>query len=60
MHLNTLYLNICFTEENTNLLQTVQIPGYDPCSAYYVDAYLNDPEVQKALHARTIKWAGCT
>ncbi|KAG2635506.1 hypothetical protein PVAP13_2NG360200 [Panicum virgatum] len=36
------------------------LPGYDPCSDYYTYAYLNDPAVQNAFHARMTNWSGCT
>ncbi|XP_020202864.1 serine carboxypeptidase-like 34 [Cajanus cajan] len=38
--------------------------GYDPCSSDYTEAYLNTPEVQKALHANVTKisypWSQCS
>ncbi|KAL6514587.1 hypothetical protein OROGR_020166 [Orobanche gracilis] len=38
--------------------------GFDPCSDEYVNAYLNTPKVQKALHANVTgtpePWAGCS
>ncbi|PWA64843.1 peptidase S10, serine carboxypeptidase, Alpha/Beta hydrolase fold protein [Artemisia annua] len=38
--------------------------GYDPCQSSYTDAYLNNPKVQKALHANTTKipyaWTHCS
>ncbi|KAL3830048.1 hypothetical protein ACJIZ3_018850 [Penstemon smallii] len=34
--------------------------GYDPCSDQYVNAYLNKPEVQKALHANIGPWEVCS
>ncbi|KAM0881647.1 hypothetical protein ACQ4PT_032809 [Festuca glaucescens] len=55
-----IYGPVCIDAPDGTYYPSRYIPGYDPCSGYYVDAYLNDPEVQKALHARTIKWAGCT
>ncbi|KAJ7960385.1 Carboxypeptidase [Quillaja saponaria] len=33
--------------------------NFDPCSEYYVDAYLNTAEVQIALHANHIIWSSC-
>lgn len=37
---------------------------YEPCSDYYVYAYLNRPEVQEALHANVTKlkhdWQPCS
>ncbi|KAK6159367.1 hypothetical protein DH2020_006681 [Rehmannia glutinosa] len=39
------------------------LSSYDPCSDYYVYAYLNTPEVQKALHANVTgtpgPWDSC-
>lgn len=41
----------------------LQIKKMDPCSDYYVYAYLNRPNVQKALHANVTKldydWQPC-
>ncbi|WJX38962.1 calponin [Trifolium repens] len=33
---------------------------FDPCSDYYGIAYLNRPEVQKALHAKPTNWSHCS
>ncbi|URE01826.1 Serine Carboxypeptidase [Musa troglodytarum] len=38
--------------------QIQQTADIDPCSEIYVEAYLNDPEVQKALHANVTKIDG--
>lgn len=42
---------------------SLQIKNMDPCSEYYVYAYLNRPNVQKALHANVTKldydWQPC-
>ncbi|KAF4355881.1 hypothetical protein CsatB_007740 [Cannabis sativa] len=35
------------------------INDVDPCSANYVEAYLNLGEVQTALHAKPTNWTGC-
>ena len=41
----------------------LQMDNFDPCSDYYVNAYLNDPDVQKALHANVTRldhpWNAC-
>ncbi|CAL9044094.1 unnamed protein product [Musa banksii] len=41
-----------------------EIDNFDPCSGVYIKAYLNDPDVQKALHANVTKldypWSGCS
>ncbi|XP_073147303.1 serine carboxypeptidase-like 34 [Henckelia pumila] len=38
--------------------------GYDPCDSDYTEAYLNKPDVQKALHANVTKipyaWTHCS
>ncbi|WVZ66920.1 hypothetical protein U9M48_016075 [Paspalum notatum var. saurae] len=43
---------------------TPSIDNFDPCTDYYVDAYLNDPDVQKALHANVTRldhpWSACS
>lgn len=45
------------------LLQLGRLKGYDPCQDNYVTAYLNHPDVQKALHANVTKvsfpWVPC-
>ncbi|KAE8768730.1 putative serine carboxypeptidase-like 23 [Hordeum vulgare] len=33
--------------------------GYDPCSDYPINGYLNDPAVQDAFHARMTEWSPC-
>uniref|UniRef100_A0A0D9VUP5 Carboxypeptidase n=1 Tax=Leersia perrieri TaxID=77586 RepID=A0A0D9VUP5_9ORYZ len=41
----------------------LQATNVDPCSRYYIESYLNRPEVQKALHANTTgleqPWSDC-
>jgi len=43
--------------------EEAEIP-YDPCRDYYIDAYLNSPDVQKAIHANVTKlpypWTSCS
>ncbi|KAG6482410.1 hypothetical protein ZIOFF_059041 [Zingiber officinale] len=40
------------------------IENFDPCTSNYVEAYLNNPAVQKALHANVTKlnytWSSCS
>ncbi|KAL6654519.1 hypothetical protein ACP70R_007984 [Stipagrostis hirtigluma subsp. patula] len=42
---------------------TPSIGNFDPCTDYYVEAYLNDPDVQKALHGNITRldhpWSFC-
>nr|CAB3458833.1 unnamed protein product [Digitaria exilis] len=33
----------------------LQIDNFDPCTDYYVEAYLNHPDVQRALHANVTR-----
>uniref|UniRef100_A0A0E0LP94 Carboxypeptidase n=1 Tax=Oryza punctata TaxID=4537 RepID=A0A0E0LP94_ORYPU len=43
---------------------TPSIESFDPCTDYYVEAYLNNPDVQKALHANITRldhpWSACS
>ncbi|XP_057514159.1 serine carboxypeptidase-like 40 isoform X2 [Actinidia eriantha] len=59
-----IYAPLC---HNTNLTQKPKkssLLDFDPCSDYYVHAYMNIPEVQKALHANVTKlsydWESCS
>ncbi|XP_047062349.1 serine carboxypeptidase II-3-like [Lolium rigidum] len=42
---------------------TPSVERFDPCTSYYVEAYLNKPDVQKALHANVTHldrpWLAC-
>ncbi|RYR79999.1 hypothetical protein Ahy_A01g004784 isoform F [Arachis hypogaea] len=40
--------------------QTGSVYNFDPCSDVYVQAYLNRPEVQEALHAKPTQWSHCS
>ncbi|XP_051188149.1 serine carboxypeptidase 1 [Lolium perenne] len=52
-----IYGPVCILASDGTFYPSRNIAGYDPCSIHHVDAYLNDPEVQKALHARSTKWS---
>ncbi|KAL6657452.1 hypothetical protein ACP70R_005232 [Stipagrostis hirtigluma subsp. patula] len=43
---------------------TPSIENFDPCTDDYVEAYLNNPDVQKALHANVTRldylWSACS
>ncbi|MQL94371.1 hypothetical protein Taro_027022 [Colocasia esculenta] len=58
-----IYAPRCFDSNLTAVPKKTSIKNSDPCSDYYVYAYLNDPEVQKALHANVTKrpnpWDHC-
>ncbi|KAL6846443.1 hypothetical protein ACP4OV_023891 [Aristida adscensionis] len=55
-----IYSPVCIKEPNGKYFSSSKVPGIDPCSGFYIDAYLNDPMVQKAFHARRATWSGCT
>ncbi|ONK74222.1 uncharacterized protein A4U43_C03F4050 [Asparagus officinalis] len=56
-----IYAPLC---DGSNSSSGVAMADFDPCSDNYVYAYLNNPEVQKALHANVTKlphdWEGCS
>ncbi|KAI4990041.1 hypothetical protein ZWY2020_038404 [Hordeum vulgare] len=55
-----IYAPVCIDGPNGGYHSSGYLPGYDPCSDYPTHAYLNDPAVQMAFHARMTKWTGCT
>ncbi|TVU09868.1 hypothetical protein EJB05_43365, partial [Eragrostis curvula] len=55
-----IYAPICINAQNGAYYPSGYLPGYDPCIDYYTLAYLNDPLVQNAFHAKMTKWSGCT
>ncbi|KAL6655432.1 hypothetical protein ACP70R_006258 [Stipagrostis hirtigluma subsp. patula] len=55
-----IYSPVCIIESNGKYFSSSDVPGIDPCSNFYIHAYLNNPMVQKAFHARSTKWLGCT
>ncbi|PWZ12637.1 Serine carboxypeptidase-like 40 [Zea mays] len=55
-----IYAPVCIDNPNGNYYPSSNVPGIDPCSNYYIQAYMNNPLVQKAFHARTTEWSGCT
>uniref|UniRef100_J3MY88 Carboxypeptidase n=1 Tax=Oryza brachyantha TaxID=4533 RepID=J3MY88_ORYBR len=54
-----IYGPVCINAPDGKFFPSRYVPGYDPCSNYYIHAYLNDPVAQKAVHARTTTWLGC-
>ncbi|XP_016463746.1 serine carboxypeptidase 1-like [Nicotiana tabacum] len=52
-----IYSQLC----NSSAYFSLPIDGFDPCSADYIDNYLNTVEVQKALNVRDIphSWDSC-
>ncbi|KAH9774352.1 serine carboxypeptidase-like 40 [Citrus sinensis] len=52
-----IYAPLCSNSSLTARPKKASITNFDPCSDYYVYAYLNRPDVQQALHANvTKKW----
>ncbi|RZR86978.1 hypothetical protein BHM03_00014303 [Ensete ventricosum] len=58
-----IYAPLCFSPNLTSPPKKPSIDDFDPCTDIYVNAYLNDPGVQKALHANITKldysWSSC-
>ncbi|XP_010694765.2 serine carboxypeptidase-like 40 [Beta vulgaris subsp. vulgaris] len=58
-----IYAPVCHSS-NLTVKPKKLTPDLDPCSDHYVHAYLNSPEVQKALHANVTKlshdWEPCS
>ncbi|XP_078170709.1 serine carboxypeptidase II-3-like [Carex rostrata] len=59
-----IYAPLCKGSGTISPPKTPSIEDFDPCSDYYVDAYLNTPEVQEAMHANVTKlkqsWSSCS
>ncbi|XP_057514100.1 serine carboxypeptidase-like 40 [Actinidia eriantha] len=59
-----IYAPLCHNATLTQKPKKTSLLDFDPCSDYYVHAYLNTPEVQKALHANVTKlsydWESCS
>ncbi|KAL3651843.1 hypothetical protein CASFOL_004845 [Castilleja foliolosa] len=59
-----IYAPKCSNSSLTNTPKKASVYNYDPCSDHYVNAYLNRPEVQEALHANVTNipydWQSCS
>ncbi|KAL1559579.1 Serine carboxypeptidase-like 40, variant 2 [Salvia divinorum] len=59
-----IYAPLCSNPNLTQTPRSASVSHMDPCSDYYVYAYLNRPDVQKALHANVTKmsydWEPCS
>ncbi|TVU33798.1 hypothetical protein EJB05_15606, partial [Eragrostis curvula] len=59
-----IYEPICQSDTLVTPPLTPLIESYDPCTDTYVEAYLNNPDVQKALHANVTRlnhpWSFCS
>ncbi|KAK7306708.1 hypothetical protein VNO77_44663 [Canavalia gladiata] len=56
---SNIYAPLCHNSSLKNG-STGSVYDFDPCSEYYVEAYLNRPEVQKAFHAKPTNWSHCS
>ncbi|XP_010279512.1 PREDICTED: serine carboxypeptidase-like 40 isoform X2 [Nelumbo nucifera] len=59
-----IYGSQCFSSNLTEKPKKASLMNFDPCSDNYVVAYLNQPDVQEALHANITKlkydWQPCS
>ncbi|XP_058221919.1 serine carboxypeptidase-like 40 [Rhododendron vialii] len=59
-----IYGPVCFSPNLTAKPIKASVLNFDPCTDNYVHAYLNSPEVQKAMHANVTKisydWEACS
>lgn len=58
-----IYASVCWNASNPQELHGMAA-NTDPCALYYIQTYLNNPEVQRALHANTTglkrPWTDCS
>ncbi|KAJ8748720.1 hypothetical protein K2173_011269 [Erythroxylum novogranatense] len=59
-----IYAPLCASSDLTSKPKPASLTDFDPCSDFYVHAYLNRPDVQEALHANVTKltydWEPCS
>ncbi|XP_062174006.1 serine carboxypeptidase-like 40 isoform X1 [Alnus glutinosa] len=64
INIYNIYAPLCFSTNVTARPKKASILNFDPCSNYYVYAYLNRPDVQAAIHANVTKlthdWEPCS
>ncbi|KAE8038295.1 hypothetical protein FH972_010820 [Carpinus fangiana] len=64
INIYNIYAPLCFSTNITVRPKKASILNFDPCSDYYVYAYLNRPDVQEAMHANVTKlthdWEPCS
>ncbi|CAA0824456.1 Serine carboxypeptidase-like 40 [Striga hermonthica] len=64
INIYNIYAPQCLNSNLTKMPKKASVFNFDPCSDLYVHAYLNRPDVQKALHANVTKlpydWAPCS
>ena len=52
-----IYYPLCLSDSLTHRPRKASVMNYDPCSDYYTYAYLNQTEVQRAMHANVTNLA---
>ncbi|KQK14876.1 hypothetical protein BRADI_1g19170v3 [Brachypodium distachyon] len=55
INIYNIYAPMCQSRKLVSPPITPSIESFDPCTDHYVEAYLNDPDVQKALHANVTR-----
>ncbi|XVE70009.1 hypothetical protein DITRI_Ditri10aG0037400 [Diplodiscus trichospermus] len=59
-----IYAPLCSSSSASNSVRKSSVSAFDPCSENYVHSYLNNPEVQRALHANVTSlpypWQSCS
>ncbi|XP_057976815.1 serine carboxypeptidase-like 40 [Malania oleifera] len=64
INIYNIYAPLCFSSNLTPAAKKATVMRFDPCTDYYVYAYLNRPDVQKALHANVTNlkndWEPCS
>ncbi|XP_050283572.1 serine carboxypeptidase-like 40 isoform X7 [Quercus robur] len=64
INIYNIYAPLCSSSNLTAQPKKTSIFKFDPCSEYYVYAYMNRPEVQEALHANVTRlthdWEPCS
>ncbi|KAG9458119.1 hypothetical protein H6P81_002627 [Aristolochia fimbriata] len=60
----SIYAPLCHSSRISLVPKKASVREYDPCSDYYIENYLNLPQVQEALHANVTKldhpWSACS
>ncbi|RLM86950.1 serine carboxypeptidase 2-like [Panicum miliaceum] len=55
-----IYAPVCLRSSNGTTYSSSYLPGYDPCIDNYVEVYLNNSDVKKAMHAQiNTDWSIC-
>ncbi|CAI9761598.1 unnamed protein product [Fraxinus pennsylvanica] len=58
IEINNIYAPVCLNKSLRNG-SGGSVNYFDPCSDTYVESYLNNPDVQSALHTKSTNWTAC-